>query len=252
MKPRNWDDELERRDVGTWLHEVLQRFHEQRRLQPGDPESDLHRLNTVALEVQRALGYPDDVFLPHAAWFEDLAPRYVGWLAEHEAQGHEFLEGELDLAAQPETLQGVGLKLQGRIDRIDRRREAQGRSSLWIIDYKTSRADSLKRKLRDPQEDTQLPFYAALLSNAPQAQALGAASIAAAYLPLEAEELKLLVHDDVQAHAQDLLNGLARDWTRLAEGAPLLALGEGKACEYCEMRGLCRKDHWARPEGADS
>ena len=29
-----------------------------------------------------------------------------------------------------------------------------------------------------------------------------------------------------------------------AAGEPLPALGEGKACEYCAARGLCRKDFW--------
>jgi ATP-dependent helicase/nuclease subunit B len=32
---------------------------------------------------------------------------------------------------------------------------------------------------------------------------------------------------------------------RLREGAGLRALGEGSACEYCQARGLCRRDHWA-------
>jgi ATP-dependent helicase/nuclease subunit B len=32
---------------------------------------------------------------------------------------------------------------------------------------------------------------------------------------------------------------------RIAQGAPLPALGEGMACEYCAARGLCRKDFWA-------
>jgi hypothetical protein len=26
------------------------------------------------------------------------------------------------------------------------------------------------------------------------------------------------------------------------EAAPMPAMGEGKACEYCEARGLCRRD----------
>ena len=30
-----------------------------------------------------------------------------------------------------------------------------------------------------------------------------------------------------------------------APAPPLPALGEGSACDYCEARGLCRRDHWA-------
>ena len=243
------DDEIERRDVGTWLHEVLQRFHEQRRQSPRHAVDDLARLKAVAAEVQHALAYPDDAFLPHAAWFEVLAPRYLEWLAVHEAQGHEFAEGELDLAVQPDALRELGLKLQGRIDRVDLHHGLQGRSGLLIIDYKTSRAEALKRKMNDPQEDTQLPFYAALLAHGPQAASLQPSAITAAYLPLETDPVALLVHEEVQVHAQDLLDGLAQDWARMAEGSPLPALGEGRTCDYCEMRGMCRKDHWASLQG---
>ena len=33
-------------------------------------------------------------------------------------------------------------------------------------------------------------------------------------------------------------------------GAPLPALGEGSVCEFCAVRGLCRKDYWADAEQA--
>jgi len=37
---------------------------------------------------------------------------------------------------------------------------------------------------------------------------------------------------------------------RIAAGAPLPALGEGSVCEFCAVRGLCRKDYWADAEQA--
>ena len=36
----------------------------------------------------------------------------------------------------------------------------------------------------------------------------------------------------------------------IAAGAPLPALGEGSVCEFCAVRGLCRKDYWADAEQA--
>ena len=32
---------------------------------------------------------------------------------------------------------------------------------------------------------------------------------------------------------------------RIAQGAPLPALGEGRVCEFCAARGLCRRDAWS-------
>jgi len=42
-----------------------------------------------------------------------------------------------------------------------------------------------------------------------------------------------------------LLDGIVDDMTRIADGAELPAMGEGKACDFCVARGLCRKDFWS-------
>jgi ATP-dependent helicase/nuclease subunit B len=39
-----------------------------------------------------------------------------------------------------------------------------------------------------------------------------------------------------------LIESIQADMRRISEGAPMPAMGEGKACEYCEARGLCRRD----------
>ncbi|WP_431262648.1 hypothetical protein ACQ859_21325 [Roseateles chitinivorans] len=41
-----------------------------------------------------------------------------------------------------------------------------------------------------------------------------------------------------------MLDGLRRDLMAIRGGEVLPALGEGVACAYCEMRGLCRRDDW--------
>jgi len=48
------------------------------------------------------------------------------------------------------------------------------------------------------------------------------------------------------AEARDaLVHGIQNDLARIAQGAPLPALGDGAACDYCQARGLCRKDFWS-------
>jgi ATP-dependent helicase/nuclease subunit B len=54
-------------------------------------------------------------------------------------------------------------------------------------------------------------------------------------------------HADVADTARELLQHLAEDLQRLRGGAALPALGEGRVCELCEARGLCRRDHWPDP-----
>jgi ATP-dependent helicase/nuclease subunit B len=99
----------------------------------------------------------------------------------------------------------------------------------------------LKRKVRQPLEDTQLAFYAAI-----SAPALAEGdTLAALYLALDdSDEVKAIVHPDVGESAQALLDGLADEWHRLRAGAAMPALGEGPICEFCDARGLCRRDRW--------
>jgi len=111
-----------------------------------------------------------------------------------------------------------------------------------VIDYKTGAAQQLKNKVAEPLEDTQLAFYAALL------RAQGGGPISAAYVALDDRDAPVVIeHPEVEATAQAMLAGLGLELARLRAGAPLAALGEGRVCEVCEARGLCRRDHWAEP-----
>jgi ATP-dependent helicase/nuclease subunit B len=68
----------------------------------------------------------------------------------------------------------------------------------------------------------------------------------AAYLVLDdGKGIALLPHAEVSDTALALRDGLQADLMALREGAPLPALGEGKVCDYCEARGLCRRDDWS-------
>jgi ATP-dependent helicase/nuclease subunit B len=70
----------------------------------------------------------------------------------------------------------------------------------------------------------------------------------AVYLALDSRKsIETIEHHGVCASAQTLVKGLAAEFRRLRGGERLLPLGEGDACEYCEARGLCRRDHWAHP-----
>ncbi|WP_341889182.1 PD-(D/E)XK nuclease family protein [Variovorax sp. YR752] len=229
--------ELEKRDYGTWLHAVLMRFHMQREA-PGSIADESARLQAVASELRQEMALPDDQFLPFAASFARLVPRYLDWLHRRDAAGAQWLAGERDCSIQPEAL--AGIELQGRIDRIDR--VGHG-SALQLIDYKTSAADTLKERVRQPFEDTQLAFYAALL--APEADA----PLQASYVLLDSGDgIGELEHPNVKDSAVVLVRELGAEMARLRAGAPLPALGEGSTCDYCEARGLCRRDHW--PDGA--
>jgi ATP-dependent helicase/nuclease subunit B len=221
---------LEKRDYGTWLHAVLHRFHAQR----GTPQSlelEVEALLALADQLQQEQGLDAAELLPYRAALERLGPLYIEWLHGRDVEGWAWTAGETKREAQPRALAGTGL--HGRIDRIDR----QG-ATLQLIDYKTGSVAELKRKVATPLEDTQLAFYAAL--------ARGEGPLSAIYLALdERNGPQPIEHAEVEASAQALIDGLAQDLAQIRAGAGLAALGEGRLCERCEVRGLCRRDHWS-------
>ncbi|MES2992843.1 MAG: PD-(D/E)XK nuclease family protein [Pseudomonadota bacterium] len=234
------DDELERevekRDYGNWLHAVLYDFHRTREA-PAAGAVEIARLMALARASQAAQGIADADFLPFAASFETFAPRYITWLHERDADGAHWTAGEQETTL---ALPGVeGIELRGIIDRIDER-PAEGAPIVELIDYKTGSASSLKEKVRDPLEDTQLAFYAALMRERTTLP------ISASYLALDGTRgIEGVPHPEVEASAAALVEGLSHDLRRLQGGAGLPALGVGATCEHCAARGICRRDHWA-------
>lgn len=234
------DDELERevekRDYGTWLHAVLYDFHRTREA-PADHATELARLIALAAASQAAHDIVDADFLPFAASFESFAPRYIAWLHARDADGARWLSGEDEVVLQLEALGGT--ELRGIVDRIDERRVG-AQATIDLIDYKTGSAAGLREKVRQPLEDTQLAFYAALMRSRTELP------LTARYLALDgSQRLEEIEHEGVEASASALVDGLADELRRLRAGAGMPALGVGSTCEYCAARGVCRRDHWA-------
>lgn len=228
------DAPLDKREYGNWLHLVLHHFHEARAATGAkdDPLHLLHFAQTAAEELRLDAA----ALLPFMASFEVFVPAYLAWLAAREGSGWAWHRGEIDLQAAPAQLAPQGLA--GRLDRIDQGPDG----ALEVLDYKTGNLGDLKKKVRDPLEDTQLPFYAALVDGAmPHASAL-----LACYLALDDAASPVVVrHDQVADTAVALIAGLSVDFAALRGGAAMPALGEGSVCQTCEARGLCRRDHWA-------
>jgi len=222
------ESEVDKRDFGNWLHLVLKLFHERLKAEPvSDGPQRLALIDQAADEAMRELNLSHSEFLPFAAAWPQVRDGYLPWLAKHEAQGARFDEAE---ASRRQPLGDV--ELVGRIDRIDRLSDGKA----LVIDYKTEAGATTGDRIKEPTEDTQLAFYAALLPDD---------ELQAAYLNLgERSATKAYEQADVVAARDALVEGIVDDMKRIGRGAVLPALGEGRACEYCAARGLCRKDFW--------
>lgn len=222
---------LEKRDYGEFVHRILQRFHAAHPQLSGRADEVLtEELKAISREV-----FAPEIeanFLEHAwlARWLDCVPGYIAWQKAREAAGWRHAGGELTREIALPLAGGGSLALHGRLDRIDRR--ADGAEA--VLDYKTQDAQGLKRRLADAGEDVQLACYALLQ---------GERVTEAAYLALDGEKPAELALPDVQGMAREQGERLAAAVAALRAGASLPAHGTQAVCEWCEARGLCRKDY---------
>lgn len=216
------DESLDKSDYGNALHRILKAFHDSN--PPPERDAALAQLN--ALSAAEFAVLPAYTAAAWASQWNRIQPAYIdAWLA-HASQGWRYESGETDFSV-PHTVEGLGeITLHGRVDRVDAKGDTR-----YVIDYKTSAAQNLRKKLKAPDEAVQLPFYAWLCE------------AAAAYLPINEAPVAALELDgetDVAAISLRLPALLEA----IAKHAALRAHGIDGVCKHCEARGLCRKGMW--------
>jgi ATP-dependent helicase/nuclease subunit B len=221
----------EKRDYGDWLHRILTTYHE------------TLRDRTVALHEREALlsGISEQVFeeevaktaaaLAYYARWQKIIPAYLAWANERENQGWRFMTGEQSFE-KTVSWPGGEIMLHGRIDRIDE--NADGERA--VLDYKTRNAQALRDRLKE-REDHQLAFYG-VLSDTPVTHAH--------YVALEATKDKTgdAAAPNYEEWQRALHEQLATTMRAIAQGTALPASGIERVCQFCEVRGLCRKGAW--------
>lgn len=258
---------VDKRDLGNWVHRALHLFHQELARTAPDtgtlpaPSALAEQLDACARQAQRELGLGTAELLPFSSVWPQMRDGYLRWLLQDLAQSNaQFAAGETRrqrelaelLAEQPPDAHThtqwppYAVAITGTIDRMDRLPAAVGdtpEAPVWrLIDYKTESLDKTRKRIRSDGEDSQLLFYVALMAPEP---------VQALYLNLgEDGRTTPCAQADANALAPQLLRTLADELGRIAQGAPLPALGEGRACDYCPARGLCRRDFRASPRQA--
>ncbi|MEW6312666.1 MAG: PD-(D/E)XK nuclease family protein [Pseudomonadota bacterium] len=216
---------IEKRDYGERVHDILQRFHDRY------PRVGAHRrdeMETVLRRISEEV-FADLLERDYTArawlvrWYRSL-PAYLEWQVQNEAEGWRHAESEREFELQLE-----GVRLRGRIDRMDER-EGEKR----VLDYKTQGDQALRNKLKEPGEDVQLACYA-------HAEAAGAA----VFISIEDGKVRAIAppHDITQL-ARLNAERLEQVMEHIRDGAGMPANGIDQACMHCEMRGVCRKGEW--------
>ncbi len=222
-------EDMDKRDYGTWVHEVLQCFHAQIPLLQScelqDAERVLQRISNDVFAVALAHDYLAQAWL--LRWQAQI-PAYLAWQLENEEAGWRYQAAEIPF----EINVAENLQLLGRLDRVDVR--SGDAEKLSVLDYKTQSATVLRNKLKEDGEDVQLACYARAIT-----------ADSAAFVSLENDTvLAVAPAGDIGELAQHNIERLKTVFVQLREGRGLPAHGAEKVCGYCEMRGVCRRGEW--------
>ncbi|MBL8510052.1 MAG: PD-(D/E)XK nuclease family protein [Betaproteobacteria bacterium] len=258
LKLREIDDVqevMEKRDFGEHIHDILNRFHQRYPITSPHPPETLRAALLIETEAVFAAAQPQN-HITHAwklQWIS-IIDAYLDWQQESEAQGWRWQQGEAKGSVDIGLTQGRQLQLRGRIDRIDHLTQKEGQYR--VIDYKARRKDDLKKQQETPGEDVQLPVYLALLprvglsagdkntdKNADENNGKNIGeNNQASYLSLTRQGVAAVDAAPIGPHT--VSQHLATLFNALHQGAPLRAQGVARVCGRCDMRGLCRRDHW--------
>ena len=230
-------EDMEKRDYGDLVHAVLQRFHARHARLSGE-DADALRAELEALSDAVFADALEASYLSRgwALRWKALIPAYLAWQMAREAAGWCVAECEAKREVPLELAAGRTLTLKGRLDRRDEKCGEAGEKAGAVLDYKTQSPKALKEKLRHPGEDVQLALYA-LLQGEDVAEA--------AFVGLDEAPVQAVALDGAPGEwAAAEKNRLRALFDAILDGAALPANGAEKTCAYCEMHGLCRKEHW--------
>jgi ATP-dependent helicase/nuclease subunit B len=238
--PDEVEEEMEKRDFGEFVHDILHRFHQRFAVVTGvDP---LELRNGLLEETETVFAAALEQNFMARAWrlqWESAIDAYLSWQLKREEQGWRWYAGEFENGFSLQLENGESFRLEGRLDRIDQRL-SDGVKQTAVIDYKARAASVLQAKLKSAGEDVQLPVYAALAEAAhPDYQVAEAA-----YLSVERNGVKQVPYPEPHNIGEAHVIRLHAMFEALHNQAPLPAQGVEKVCNFCEARGLCRRDYW--------
>ncbi|MBK9616710.1 MAG: PD-(D/E)XK nuclease family protein [Uliginosibacterium sp.] len=219
---------MEKRDFGEQLHAILNRFHQAYPVlsacDTGELLARLESLTDAAFQEVVTRNFQDHAW--RLRWRERLAG-YIRWQCEREAAGWRWAAGEEPIERDHELSRGHTLRLHGRIDRRDSRGDDAA-----LLDYKSRNLTALRKQAADP-DDVQLAFYALLK---------GTHIAEAAYVALDDDTVALAAIESPESRAAGLHDCITTSFEAMHAGAGLPANGADRACAWCDMRGLCRKE----------
>ncbi len=241
------DAEVDVSLVGQTLHAALREFYQQLKTKPLDAKDPQDRANLLAAQLRnisqrhfKPLLDADGRWL--GAWieWESHIPAWIEWQLKREQAGWQFHDAEKHVGFDLQTQMGL-IRVAGQVDRIDINLQTHEAA---VIDYKYSSESSIRKKQKNIEDDPQLVIYAKAINADPVAD--GALSTKASWVSVKDKDVGFeLDVDDLAIEMQHLPAQMIADIEQVWGGTPLPASGPDSVCQYCQVRGICRKGMWS-------
>jgi ATP-dependent helicase/nuclease subunit B len=222
------EKEFLKRDYGGWCHAILKTYHDAVKESKGIDAKAL--LEEISYRVFDEMLEKNHAVLGYYVRWKKVIPAYIAWQTKRDEEGWQYQTGEVEVSKEIK-LSDRTIVLKGRIDRIDQKEKA-----MTVLDYKTGTVESLRKKVGSG-EDHQLSFYGALM---PLAVEQGE------YISLEVKNNKIdsVAVPNYTEHQEKLILHISQVMEDIIQRTPLPAQGVERVCQYCEVRGICRRGMW--------
>lgn len=183
-----------------------------------------------------------------------MVPHLARWLSQRPA----MLGLKTEEPVRRQILTTPPCELMGRIDRWEIHSQdlgdAKGSGQVHrLIDFKTSDPSALKARVKPGDRDVQLALYAWLIG--PNHVAEDAAYVSLRHDGVHELSLAAVTGQPLPDLVSATLDRLETQLQSIADGRPISRTGllnDPKVCEFCNYRGVCRRDDEPAPQTPES
>ena len=183
-----------------------------------------------------------------------MVPHLARWLSQRSA----MLGLKTEEPVRRQILTTPPCELMGRIDRWEIHSQdlgdAKGSGQVHrLIDFKTSDPSTLKARVKPGDRDVQLALYAWLIG--PNHVAEDAAYVSLRHDGVHELSLAAVTGQPLPDLVSATLDRLETQLQSIADGRPISRTGllnDPKVCEFCNYRGVCRRDDEPAPQTSES
>jgi ATP-dependent helicase/nuclease subunit B len=251
--------------AGQTLHRILRDFYQAlKTVEHTNPQlkqdAQMRRawmeqhLNSISENEFKRLIAGDARVLGTLRDWQKQIPSFVDWQLQRDAQGWEYFDGEVKVGFHLEFVGPEGetrhMRIEGYADRFDINTQVPHQAV--VLDYKNQSFTKIKERAEHVLDDPQLLMYARAVNEHQGSEIL------AGYQVKQAEwvALKAKASDDglnmprakEVEELPNILNAfstqITQDVEQLWSKKPLIAFAPNGVCQYCEVRGICRKGMW--------